>query len=196
MSPEDLQHYIRSACSGSRCIDDLVSVSQAMLREGIGPNHHGIKRSDLGRRLGVELRLKPRTVFHHLTEANVTAELHRPAAGSMAVLTWSGELVEERDIESRAREAISNLLSEVTEEDIANALGIPKEEASIALQRGDPVRRLNLVVDSVDCPDMTGSGCGKIHFQNKTCRYRLRDWVVNEEEIPRMVKNVRGGESA
>lgn len=113
--PGRLAEYIRERKDGTRSIDDQVAITRAFHDAGIGPDHEGIRRTEVPERLDVDIVHQPRTVLDHLVEIDLLEETTPPGPDVFEISERTDEIVNGRLTEA-AEENIEALVSHIDDE--------------------------------------------------------------------------------
>lgn len=110
-----LVEYIRERADEPHSIDDQITVAKAFCETGIGPDHDGIKRTDVHEALNVDIEHRPRTVLKHLVEIDVLEETAPLGPDVFAISERVGEIVNGR-ITDEAEENLEALIAHIDDE--------------------------------------------------------------------------------
>lgn len=129
---ERLEEYIREQKNNTHSVDDQIEVAKAFCMAEIGPNHEGIKRTELLEQLDIEIEYQAKTVLDHLVEVEILDETTPPGPDIFAISERLDEIVNGR-VTEEAEENIEALISHIDDELQSVELG---EEAT-ELQRSE-----------------------------------------------------------
>lgn len=111
---ESVESHIRERKSHTHSVDDQVAVTRALHEEGIGPDHEGLKRSDIGA-LDIDTDHSLRTILSHLVEIDVLERVEPPGPDVFAISERRDEIVN-GSVKSEARENIEALVGHIDDE--------------------------------------------------------------------------------
>lgn len=200
----DPDDQIHSQNGSTRSIDDQIEIAHEMWAKGIGPNHDGLKASEIEEELDVDLDFAVRTSLGHLTEADIVEEFAPPGPDTFVIATWmddgEGDIVNGNVTES-AEEGLEALEDDIetgpasssaaTATDgsgithrsvVASKFDIVPDKLEEFLRTTDrPVDVLNGSVEAIEEADEVevGDDYGEIAFINMPYRYRLTEFAVS-----------------
>jgi hypothetical protein len=175
-----------------------------MENQNIGPNHEGLRRSNLESALGISLSHQPKTVLEHLVDIGLVERDPEDFEdlNTYAIAEWlgnDGEIVN-GEVEETAEDGLEALIQHMQDTDpstgnspaipdgggptvrsaLSNGLGVAPTMIENHLRSGDAVENLREAVGIIENhPDLsTRSDYGKIIFRNEAYRYRLTNTAI------------------
>lgn len=126
---ERLERYIRERKGETRSIDDQVKIATAFFEAGIGPDHDGIKRTDVLEQFDAEIDYQPRTVLKHLVDVGLLEETAPPGPDVFAISERVDEIVNRR-VTEEAETNIDALVSHIDDE--LQSVALDEDAAELA----------------------------------------------------------------
>lgn len=201
-----LVRYIRDSNSYQPSVSDQVELTRALEDAGVGPDHDGLKTSEIETELDLDLEYHVRTVLQNLEAIDVVEKEQSPGPSVFAISESTDEIVNGHVVEA-AKENLEALVNHMDDEvheinvdqfqaesGIAVTDGAGRtirsllaEEFSVSLERveerlrqGDPVETLNTAISAIEVSENARKrgDYGKIRFVNPAYRYRLTEKAV------------------
>lgn len=199
MPKEAIESYIRERTRSTKSTESIINLSHWLQANGIGPDHNGLKRTEIEDRVGEDLNYTVGTVLTHLTEIGLVEEFAPPGPSTLVIAEWlnggDGDIVN-GEVGETAREGLQALIDDletVSDEDATSATAtdgsgptkrgvvsgefalVPEMAEDYLRTTDDPVDTLNDAVDAIEEADNVevGDDYGKIAFINMPYRYRL-----------------------
>ncbi|QLH76226.1 hypothetical protein HZS55_02415 [Halosimplex rubrum] len=110
-----VESYIRERQGGVPSTDDQVLLAKAFFEAEIGPDHEGIKRTDLLDEFGVELEHRAETVLDNLVDTGLLEATKPPGPDIFAISERIDEIVNGR-VTEEARENLDGLVAHIDDE--------------------------------------------------------------------------------
>lgn len=110
-----IAQYVRERKADAHSADAQIEVVKAFHEAGIGPDHEGIKRTELLERLDVDIEYRPRTVLKHLVDLDLLEETAPPGPDVFAISERIDEIVNGR-VTREAEENIDALVAHIDDE--------------------------------------------------------------------------------
>lgn len=204
MAQRHAELVIRTLNGRHGSVDDQVTSLHGMVNKNIGPNHEGVRRSNLESTLGVSLSHQAETVLENLVDIDLVEKDPEDFDDlrTYAIAEWlgnDGEIVN-GEVEETAEDGLENLIQHMQDTDpttggspavtdgagttvrsvLSNSLGVAPNAVENHLRSGDAVANLREAVTVIENhPDLsTRSDYGKIIFRNEAYRYRLTDTAI------------------
>jgi predicted ArsR family transcriptional regulator len=112
---ERLERYIRERKSNAHSVDDQIVVAKAFYTADIGPDHEGLKRTELLEQLDIDIEYQAKTVLDHLVEIELLDETTPPGPDVFAISERLDEIVNGR-VTDEAKANIEALISHIDDE--------------------------------------------------------------------------------
>lgn len=112
---ERLSTYLRERNEHTHSLDSQVEVAKAFYRHDIGPEHEGLKRSEIVEQLDVDLQYQPRTVLRHLVEAEILEQVEPAGPDVFAISERIDDIVTGR-MQDEAKRNIEALIQHIDDE--------------------------------------------------------------------------------
>lgn len=203
MAKSTVNAYIEAEKANAQSTDEQVEIAHSMWDHGIGPQHDGLKRSQIEDRLGLDLDFTTKTSLKHLVDISIVEEFTRPGPGTYVIADWreGNDAFIMGEVSEVAGQGVEALIAHMREDDpiegddspaIADGTG-PTIRTKLAetfeyephaveehLRTGDPVDKLNDAVEAIQETDdlETRDDYGEIQFVNQAYRYRLTPKAV------------------
>lgn len=200
---EQLVEYIRERNSELLSVSSQIDLAIELADAGIGPDHEGLKRSELTEEFDFDFEFDLRTSLGHLEEVGIVQRRSPPGPSVLAISERSDEIVN-GDVEEAAKRNIESLIAHIEDEIhsvdteqfsertaiavtdgagrtvrsvLAEAFEIKPESVESHLRDGDPVEKLNAAIEAIEGSNHanTRDGYGKIVFVRPAYRYRLTE---------------------
>lgn len=110
-----LVEYIRERNGESQSVDDQIAVAKSFYEAGVGPDHEGIKQTELLEELDVDIEHHPRTVLDNLADVDLLEETAPPGPDVFAISERIDEIVDDR-VTDEAEENIDALVAHIDDE--------------------------------------------------------------------------------
>lgn len=107
--------YVREHADETGSVDDQAEVVAAFHDAGIGPDHDGIRRTEIAERLVVDIDHQLRTVLSHLVEIDLLEETAPPGPDVFAIRERLDEIVN-GNVMSEAEENVEALVAHIDDE--------------------------------------------------------------------------------
>lgn len=112
---EELAEYIRTRNTHTQSLDDQVALAKALYRDGIGPDHEGMKSTELREELDTDLHHRSRTVLENLVEIDVVDRVKPAGPDVFAISERTDEIVDGR-VKQEAQRNLEALVEHVDDE--------------------------------------------------------------------------------
>lgn len=110
-----VERFVRERKPNARSVEAQVEVVKAFYEAGIGPDHGGIKRTDMADRFDVNVEYRFRILLRHLVDVGLLEELSPPGPDVFVISERSDEIINGR-INEEAKQSIEALVSHVDDE--------------------------------------------------------------------------------
>jgi hypothetical protein len=107
--------YVRERQEGVPSVDDQVALAKAFVEAKVGPDHEGIKRTDLLDEFGIELEHRPKTVLDNLVDVGLLEATKPPGPDVFAISERIDEIVNGR-VTAEARDNLDALVAHIDDE--------------------------------------------------------------------------------
>lgn len=140
-----LVSYIRERKDQTHSLEDQISVAKAFYRNDIGPDHEGLKRTEVAEQLDIDVQYQLSTILPHLVEIDILEEIEPAGPDVFAISERVDEIVNgrvqeeaERNLEALIEHIDDELQTVQLEEDAAewSDRGTPVTSPSVALADG------------------------------------------------------------
>lgn len=201
-----VENKIRQSNSHLRSVDDQIKLVRGLYDAGIGPEHEGLKRSELEAKLDLNLEFTPGTTLSHLTELSLVQEVSPSGPDTYVISERTDEIVNGR-IEEEIEQNLEGLIAHIDEElhfakksqfheegsiavtdgagrtlrsILAEEFDIRPEKVESYLRQGDSLDKLNSAIEAIERSESATKGdeYGQILFVNAPYRYRLTEKAV------------------
>lgn len=112
---DPIAQYVREHKSNTQSVDDQIAAVRWFYDAGIGPDHDGIKRSELGGQLAAEIDYRSRTILDHLVDIDLLEERAPPGPDVFAISERLDEIVNGRETDE-AEANIEALIAHIDDE--------------------------------------------------------------------------------
>lgn len=200
MSEQDLESCVRAEKSRTYSVDEQIAIAHAMEEQGVGPNHEGIKRSELEDQLGLDLTYDAETSLHHLEEIDIVESVVPPGPDGYAISKRLDEIIN-GEVDRVVAEEIESLIDHIHDDDpvdggdgvavadgsgatvrgvVAEAFDLVPSAVEQHLRDGDQVAKLNIAVDAIENEEAVSRGeeYDRIIFRNAAYKWRLTQKAV------------------
>ncbi len=142
---ERLVSYIRERKDHTHSLEDQITVAKAFYRNDVGPDHEGLKRTEVAEQLDVAVQYQLRTILPHLVEISILEEVEPAGPDVFAISERVDEIVNgqvkeeaERNLEALIEHIDDELQTVQLEEDAAewSDRDTPVTSPSVALADG------------------------------------------------------------
>lgn len=110
-----IDQEVRERKGRTHSVDDQVAVANAFYTANIGPDHEGIKQTELQDTLDVDIEHQPKTVLDHLVEIDLLEETTPPGPDVFAISERIDGIVNGR-VTEEAEENIEALIAHIDDE--------------------------------------------------------------------------------
>lgn len=201
-----LESYVQDVNRDHPSVSDQIKLVRALEDAGIGPDHDGLKTSEIETELNLDLDFHIRTVLQNLEAIDVIEKKLPPGPSVYAISESTDKIVNGHVVEA-AEENLEALVDhmddEVHEIDVdqfeaesgiavtdgagrtirsllAEEFDVSLERVEERLRRGDPVKTLNTAISAIEVSRNARKrdDYGKIRFVNPAYRYRLTEKAV------------------
>ena len=207
---QKLEREIRQRKEKTRSVDDQVNVVIAMFDADVGPEHKGLKRTELESQLDIEFEFTPGTILTHLTDLGLMEEISEPDPDFYAISERTDEIVNGR-IENEVKQNIEGLIAHIDQEPhfakksqfsekgpialtdgagrtlrsiLAEEFDIMPQKVESYLRKGDLLDKLNSATEAIEQSESINKKdqYDKIVFRRQAHRYRLTEKAVELAE--------------
>lgn len=116
-----LAKYIRERKEHARSVDDQIAIALAFHHAGIGPDHQGIKHTEVLERFDVDIEHRSQTVLEDLVEIDILEKRTPPGPDILAISERTDEIVSGR-LTDEAEENLEALVAHIDDELQSGAL--------------------------------------------------------------------------
>lgn len=206
MTELQVESALRHLKRRTRSITEQIAIAHWLWNKDIGPNHDGLKASEVEEEIPRDLDFGVRTSLGHLEDAGLVEEFIPPGPEVLVIAEWmddgDGEVVN-GEVDEAAEEGIDALIEDLEprpakgsgETAATDGSGNPPTLRSILAhefdlladkvedflsQTDNPVDVLNRAVDAISEEEdlEVGEDYGKIAFINMPYQYRLTEEAV------------------
>jgi hypothetical protein len=110
-----LVSYIRERKDHTHSLEDQITVAKAFYRNDVGPDHEGLKRTEVAEQLDVDIQYQLRTILPHLVEIDVLEEIEPAGPDVFAISERVDEIVNGR-VGEEAEENLEALIEHIDDE--------------------------------------------------------------------------------
>jgi hypothetical protein len=140
-----LVSYIQERKDHTHSLEDQITVAKAFYRSDVGPDHEGLKRTEVAEQLDVDVQYQLRTILPHLVEIDILEEIEPAGPDVFAISERVDEIVNgqvgeeaEKNLEALIEHIDDELQTVQLEEDAAewSEQGTHVTSPSVALADG------------------------------------------------------------
>ncbi|WP_044956988.1 hypothetical protein [Halarchaeum acidiphilum] len=110
-----VETYIRERKDNTHSVDDQIAVAEAFSEAGIGPDHEGIKRSEMLDVRDIELSYQPRTVLDHLVDIGILSQT-APSGPDVFAISERRDQIVNGHVTEEAEENVEALIAHIDDE--------------------------------------------------------------------------------
>lgn len=205
-----LEREIQDKKGKTRSVDDQVKLVMALFDADIGPEHKGLKRSELESQLNIELKFTPGTILNHLSDIGLVQRVSPPGPDFYVISERTDEIVNGR-IDEEVNRNLEGLIAHIDEEPhfakksqlseggaiavtdgagrtlrsiLAEEFGIMPEKIESYLRKGDSLDKLNSAIEAIEQSESITKRdeYDKIIFRRQAYRYRLTQRAIELAE--------------
>lgn len=202
-----LVSYVQGVNRDHSSVSDQIELVRALEEAGIGPEHDGLKTSEIDAELNLDLDFHVRTVLQNLETMDVVEKELPPGPSVYAISESTDEIVNGHIVEA-AKENLDALVDHMDDEVheismdqfqaesgiavtdgagrtirslLAEEFDVSLERVEERLHQGDPVKTLNTAISAIEVSENARKrgDYGKIRFVNPAYRYRLTEKAMN-----------------
>ncbi|MFC4448537.1 hypothetical protein [Halorussus aquaticus] len=201
-----VEEEIRDRKGKTRSVDDQVKLVMALFEAETGPDHEGLKRSEMESHLDVELEFTLGTILNHLSEIDLVQRVSPPGPDFYVISERTDEIVNGR-IEEEVKQNLEGLIAHIDEEPhfarksqfseegaiavtdgagrtlrsiLAEEFSIMPEKVEPYLRKGNSLEKLNAAIEAIERSESITKReeYDKIIFRRQAYRYRLTEKAV------------------
>lgn len=205
-----VESRIREENEELRSTDDQVKLVKALFDADIGPEHKGLKRTELESQLDIELEFTPGTILSHLTDIGLVQRVSPPGPDFYVISERTDEIINGR-VDEEVEQNLEGLITHIDEElhfakrsqfyeggsiavtdgagrtlrsILAEEFDIAPENAESYLRKGDSLKKLNSAIKAIEQSESITKReeYGQILFVNAPYRYRLTEKAIELAE--------------
>ena len=194
----------------TRSVDDQVKLVMAMFDADIGPEHSGLKRTEIESQLEIELEFTPGTILSHLTNIGLVQRVSPPGHDYYVISERTDEIINGR-VDEEVERSLDGLIAHIDEElhfakksqfidegaiavtdgagrtlrsILAEEFNIVPEKVESYLQKGDSLDKLNSAIEAIEQSEsvIKRDEYGQILFVHTPYRYRLTEKAIELAE--------------
>lgn len=205
-----VEREIRNKKGKTRSVDDQVKLVMALFDADIGPEHEGLKRTEIESRLDFEREFTLGTILSHLSDIDLVQRVSPPGPDFYVISERTDEIVNGR-IDKEVKRNLEGLIAHVDEEPhfakksqlseegaiavtdgagrtlrsiLAEEFGIMPENVESYLRKGDSLDKLNSAIKAIEQSESITKReeYDKIIFRRQAYRYRLTEKTIELAE--------------
>lgn len=110
-----IEQHIRKYNNDTDSLDDQIAVAEVLYEAGIGPDHDGIKKTELAEQLDTDLEYQPRTILNNLVDIGFVEATSPPGPDVFAISERRDEIVNGR-VTEEAKKNLEALIEHIDDE--------------------------------------------------------------------------------
>lgn len=206
----ELKNKIKNEKGKTRSVDDQVKLVTAMFDANIGPEHDGLKRTELESQLEIDLEFTPGTILSHLNDINLVERVESPGPDFSVISKRRNEIVN-GEIDEKIEENLEGLIAHIDEEAhfakksqfsergaiaitdgagrslrsiLAEQFDVMPENVESYLRKGDSLDKLNSAIEAIEESNFVNKKeeYDTIIFRRAASRYRLTEKAIGLAE--------------
>lgn len=206
----NVEREIHNKKGKTRSVDEQVNVVMALFDADIGPEHEGIKRSELESRLDIELKFTPGTILSHLSDIGLIERIS-PSGPDFYVISERTDEIVNGQVNEEVERNLEGLIAHIDEEPhfakksqfseegaiavtdgagrtlrsiLAEKFDIMPKKVELHLRKGDSLDKLNSAIEAIEQSESITKRdeYDKIIFRRQAYRYRLTEKAIELAE--------------
>ena len=112
---DQLASYIRERKEHTHSLEDQVTVAKAFYRNEIGPEHDGLKRTEVADQLDLDIQSQLQTILTHLVDIEILEQVVPTGPSVFAISERIDEIVNGR-VEEKAEQNVEAVIEHIDDE--------------------------------------------------------------------------------